>query len=520
MNITMSILFDALSPTLPCNKNRDRFADAPLHAPLLYADGALSPDFVYVATASALQERDLNGMSLICLGTPPFDIRKTPMDLIVIEAEGLELTALFNRVQTIFFQLLTWDHRMELMAQEERDFRKLLQEARLELPFSLIFLNKYFSPVCGDNVESAYITEVLGSAEQGNLDYPALLESVMEDMVSIGIPTTFSCKNGSAKGFYYNSYFNNDYRGKLLAVSTRTNALTAGEKQLFSAICNNVQRFFAHYSSTNMSSPAYVMIKSAINSLLRRDDKLSRVEIIKALRDSQWNPNDRYCLYFAPFDEQGLLSTRANYLITLFENRWASLAPRSCRGVLLENGIAWVTNETRLEGANQSALLRFVQEIMKTYHTTASASVVFDDFFSLHARYLQALHALRFGLRKKAEETLHRFSDYSLDYMLESSVGEFDMHDVIHPGLLALMKADSENHSELAKTLRVYMKCQYNVLQASSELFIHRSTFSVRLKRIEAISGIDLNDERCRLHLLLSFHVLDSQTETALPSLS
>ena len=93
--------------------------------------------------------------------------------------------------------------------------------------------------------------------------------------------------------------------------------------------------------------------------------------------------------------------------------------------------------------------------------------------------------------------------------MLDSMLGNFTAEDVIHPSLPILMAYDKENNTEFCKTLRMFIRCKYNVLQASSELFIHRSTFSVRIKRIESLCNIDLDDERTRLHILVSFYILE-----------
>ena len=42
-------------------------------------------------------------------------------------------------------------------------------------------------------------------------------------------------------------------------------------------------------------------------------------------------------------------------------------------------------------------------------------------------------------------------------------------------------------------------------------LYIHRSTFSVRIKRIEILCGIDLEEESVRLHILISFYLMEAK---------
>lgn len=61
---------------------------------------------------------------------------------------------------------------------------------------------------------------------------------------------------------------------------------------------------------------------------------------------------------------------------------------------------------------------------------------------------------------------------------------------------------------EYCKTLYTYMDVMYNAKAAAEKLFIHRTTFFSRLRRIEEITGIDLEDMDTRLHLMLSFKLM------------
>ena len=49
------------------------------------------------------------------------------------------------------------------------------------------------------------------------------------------------------------------------------------------------------------------------------------------------------------------------------------------------------------------------------------------------------------------------------------------------------------------------MKHDKNVLRTSKELFVHRSTLSYRLERIQKIISLDLDDPVERMKLMISF---------------
>jgi DNA-binding PucR family transcriptional regulator len=51
-------------------------------------------------------------------------------------------------------------------------------------------------------------------------------------------------------------------------------------------------------------------------------------------------------------------------------------------------------------------------------------------------------------------------------------------------------------HEELMRTLRTLVRCRCDRSLASAALNIHRNTLAYRLRRIEEIAGLDLDDPR------------------------
>ena len=93
--------------------------------------------------------------------------------------------------------------------------------------------------------------------------------------------------------------------------------------------------------------------------------------------------------------------------------------------------------------------------------------------------------------------------------MIDCSVRDVPIQLLCVSALYKLQDYDKENNTELYQTLHVFLRMERNLLKTSTELFIHRSTLSYRLKRISKITGIDLDDPRERLRLLLSFYMLE-----------
>ena len=284
---------------------------------------------------------------------------------------------------------------------------------------------------------------------------------------------------------------------------------------MLDVLCFCIRQVYRLYSASSMRPAGYLMMQRALRHLLEgqgtpMDKELVRRESNRALQELQWNANDFYVLYYLPYGENEQLATRAEYLVTMLENRWNTISPHSSRGVALTDGICWVVNVSRPADLTFEEFQPEFRTLLQEMDATCGASSVGSDFYDMHTYKVQAALAARLGSKAKPEERLHFFSDYALDYIISNATLTFPPENVLHPCLYTLTQYDKENNTEFCKTLRVYMQCQYNVLRASSLLYVHRSTFSVRLKRIESLCGIDLEDERTRLHILMSFYIMDA----------
>ena len=76
--------------------------------------------------------------------------------------------------------------------------------------------------------------------------------------------------------------------------------------------------------------------------------------------------------------------------------------------------------------------------------------------------------------------------------------------------LQLLMEHDRERGTQYFETLRTYLLQERDIPRTSEQLIIHRTTLQYRLKKIQSLTELDLNDSRQRLYLLLSLWILDS----------
>lgn len=71
-----------------------------------------------------------------------------------------------------------------------------------------------------------------------------------------------------------------------------------------------------------------------------------------------------------------------------------------------------------------------------------------------------------------------------------------------------LLKYDKSHNSSYTDTLRLYLAANCNIARTAKMLFIHRHTLIKRLEKIEAISGMKMEDYYARLHMSIAimFH--------------
>ena len=72
----------------------------------------------------------------------------------------------------------------------------------------------------------------------------------------------------------------------------------------------------------------------------------------------------------------------------------------------------------------------------------------------------------------------------------------------------AITDYDRKNGTDYTKTLQSYITHNKNTAKISKELFVHRNTVNYRLKKIEELFALDLNDLHTITNFQIAFHIL------------
>lgn len=130
----------------------------------------------------------------------------------------------------------------------------------------------------------------------------------------------------------------------------------------------------------------------------------------------------------------------------------------------------------------------------------------------LDVAYLQSRVALEKAFQLGGERWAITFSDCALEYMLSRTREAMPLRHLVSPELNRLIEYDREKGTRYYETLRAYLLNERDIPRTSEALIIHRTTLLYRLRKLQAIASIDLDDPGRRLQLLISLWILDHRS--------
>ena len=159
-----------------------------------------------------------------------------------------------------------------------------------------------------------------------------------------------------------------------------------------------------------------------------------------------------------------------------------------------------------------------LQHLLESFDAFAGIGNLTRFLISMRTLYLQALATARLGriFRDNMEERIFYYNDYSvyhyIDLCFESAV-KLHQYDnathLCHPGVIAILRHDQKNETDLYNTLRNYLENNCNASLCAKKMFVHRNTINYRINVIEELIGGSLSDSRLRLTIQMSFLVLE-----------
>ena len=151
--------------------------------------------------------------------------------------------------------------------------------------------------------------------------------------------------------------------------------------------------------------------------------------------------------------------------------------------------------------------------LCRDYCLYAGISAPVTGIQEWNAAYYQAGAALDHAFRLRSEKWILAFPECALAHILKTLPLPLTPGHLIAPELLDLMAYDKENDTPYFDTLREYLLKERDIPQTSQTLIIHRTTLLYRLKKIQSLIRINLEDPWQRLYLTLSLWILENENQ-------
>lgn len=158
-----------------------------------------------------------------------------------------------------------------------------------------------------------------------------------------------------------------------------------------------------------------------------------------------------------------------------------------------------------------SQIHHLLAPLCRDYCLYAGISSPVTGIRELNAAYYQAGAALDQAFHLRSEKWILMFSECALDHITKTLPPPLTPGHLIAPELLGLVAYDQENGTPYFDTLREYLLSERDIPRTSQALIIHRTTLLYRLKKIQSLIHINLDDPWQRLYLMLSLWILEKE---------
>lgn len=158
-----------------------------------------------------------------------------------------------------------------------------------------------------------------------------------------------------------------------------------------------------------------------------------------------------------------------------------------------------------------------LEAFLGEYNAIASIGTPFRDYHMLKTEYRICDNLLEIvsHLDDKNKSRIFHEDDFGPYFIIDLCAKKyeelFSSNDIIylvHPGLIALSRYDSQHNTNLRDLLYCYLCNDRNLSKTAKEMFMHRNTVLNKLNKINAIIDDDLDHYAVRFRLTFSFMII------------
>lgn len=481
-----------------------------LVAARMYKPGRiLKRDTCYFITEKEMIEREGAGklFTFVVFGDYKPPVQNYGMPMIVVH-QRCDMMDTLEMVQDTFLQYSEWDFKMQRALNGPHPLDDILK-ASIPIFRNPMFIHDQHFFILSDPSHQPEMSKWAKDKRTGRT--MVNMETINDfrtdheylEGLKTHTPQMFSANETGYRILYRNLWNKNQYIGRVL-IDEVSEPLHPGDFHALEYMGLLLEYYIRDRRLVRLNNEDTT--EEFFKKMIRRENIEER-EIARHLNLLNWKLRDRYLCLRMRTEHEDFNQISADAMLSQIENN----APQS-RAFFNDDGITVVVNlsYTHMTAADvvQGLAILIRDSLLKI-----GVSTQVRDFRDLPFIYRQAKIALEFGLASKSMLWYFYFDDYMLDYLIESGAKMIPSRLICTESLRKLKKFDEDNNSELYHTLEVYLNLQENVLRTSKELFIHRSTLSYRLGRIQKIINVNLEDPKEKLKLLISYYMMKNEDD-------
>ena len=194
----------------------------------------------------------------------------------------------------------------------------------------------------------------------------------------------------------------------------------------------------------------------------------------------------------------------------LFHNACEELASHYPRWISFEYDQSYKLIAPAVSGETFSPeALSQLTGLLREHNLVAGISRLLRDLTQIAAYNAQSEKALELGLMYRRDLYVHLYDDLSIYGMLESHAAIGEVQKLCHSAVFTLQRFDLKHGTCLLETFAAYLRSNRSIPDTAERLSVHRNTVSYRLRKINELIHINLDNSDTVFHLLLSCYVLE-----------
>lgn len=504
MKLSVNIIFEEL-PFSNCQiwdtKENNRTIENVLFLQENMSD--LSAEHLYIGPVTLLPPVQAipHGVSFLCYGRAPFSQEEAlDFNLIVVE-DDVPIYTLFNLLQQTFMKFYRWEQELEAAIQSNAPLQSFIDFSTeiIGWPLAIIDIAQgtlaisdfsdsddiiwnelqkgyIHTDLCTrDSIQNEDIEEVIGPVQL----YSTISERILLSQAvrirnhTVGFVSAHRPTAGTEK-------FS---RCTEQLIDCLTTAIT---KRMSSSEFYQYSRGF--------------ILDCLISDLI--DRKITDRDTIQdRLEFAKWEGYTDSRIYVMTLHQKEPKKAGLQFLLEQLE----SLLP--CSKALYYHGSFVVLQQIQKHEAPAHAVDTRLLQWMQLHDMVCGISNRFTDYSRMADYYTQAQKALYFGSILQPGTVCYFYRDYIREHMLETLSRTTDLRLFLHPDMQQLIH-HSKTKDYIYDTLRQLIRNDFNIINTSKAMYIHKNTLSYRIHQIEDLAQFSFNDPNTRAVLTSSFHIL------------